>query len=512
MATNSHQEIVRRILNARVYDVAIESALTLAPELSRRIEAQVHLKREDQQSIFSFKCRGAFNKLTTLDASERTKGVVAASAGNHAQGVALAAQRLGVQAKIVMPVTTPAIKVQAVKSLGAIVVLFGDSFDEAAEHARKIELEDRSIYLHPFDDLDVISGQGTVAMELMRQAPAQPDIVFIPCGGGGLLAGMAAYIKYVSPATRVIGVEPEDAACTLLALKKNRPAKLPEVGLFADGCAVAQVGRETFKLIRRHVDEIVTATTDEMCAAVKDIFQDTRVIAEPAGALGVAGIKKYASNNLVKDLNISAVLTGANTNFERLGYVCERTNIGERREAILSVKIPERPGAFKSFCRAIGRRNITEFNYRYTDPTKAQVFLGLNISPDGHDLQTMLQSLQEKKYDVENFTDNDLATTHIRHMVGGCPHVSLKNERVFRVEFPERPGALLKFLDALGSNFSITLFHYRNHGAAYGRILVGFTPDGSEGDSLGKRLRAIGYRHWEETGNPAYRDYLRHPF
>ena len=361
------QSYIKRILNARVYDVARETPLEQALLLSKRIGNEAWLKREDLQPVFSFKCRGAFNKLINLSDEARAKGVVAASAGNHAQGVALGAQKLGVKATIVMPLTTPAIKVDAVRSRGATVILFGDTFDEAATKARELVEEKGMTFLHPFDDPDVIAGQGTVAMEMARQAPAPFDYVFICCGGGGLLAGMAAYLRYVWPNTKIIGVEPEDAACAKAALEKQRRVTLKEVGLFADGCAVAQVGKETFRIIRETVDEIITVSTDEICAAVKDIFEDTRAIAEPAGALAVAGMKKYAEAHGITGASMAATVSGANTNFDRLRYISERTEIGEQREAVISVTIPEKPGAFKKFCATLGKRNITEFNYRYTD-------------------------------------------------------------------------------------------------------------------------------------------------
>lgn len=499
---------IKRILNARVYDVARETPLDRAPLLSSRLGNEVFLKREDLQPVFSFKCRGAFNKISRLDPAARQAGVIAASAGNHAQGVALAAEKLGISATIVMPVTTPAIKVDAVRARGAKVILFGDSFDEAAVRADELVAQHGFTYIHPFDDPDVIAGQGTVAVELVRQAPEPLDYVFVCCGGGGLLAGMAAYLRYVWPQTRIIGVEPEDAACVQAALRQNRRVTLREVGLFADGCAVAQVGRETFRVIKECVDEIITVSTDEICSAVKDIFEDTRAIAEPAGALAVAGMKKFSEQRGVAGSTMAATVSGANTNFDRLRYISERTEIGERREAILSVTIPERPGAFRAFCSAIGKRNVTEFNYRFETAKEARVFVGLTMAPESEDLLELQQSLDKKGYRVLDMTDNETAKLHLRHMVGGRLSAAVREEMVFRVEFPERPGSLLHFLNALGNDYSITLFHYRNHGAAYGRILVGMEVPAGKRTALRKTLARLGYPFWEETDNPAYREYL----
>jgi threonine dehydratase len=502
------QTYIKRILNARVYDVARETPLDVAPLLSSRLGNQAFLKREDLQPVFSFKCRGAYNKMSRLNAAARQAGVVAASAGNHAQGVALAAQTLGIKAKIVIPVTTPAIKVDAVRARGATVVLHGDSFDEAAVRAQTFVKQEGMTFIHPFDDPDVIAGQGTVAMELVRQAPTPLDYVFICCGGGGLLAGMAAYLRYVWPQTRIIGVEPEDAACVRAALDQGRRVTLREVGLFADGCAVAQVGKEPFRLIKEYVDDVITVTTDEICAAVKDIFDDTRAIAEPAGALAVAGMKKFVEKREVTGCSMAATVSGANTNFDRLRYISERTEIGERREAILSVTIPERAGAFRAFCSAIGKRNITEFNYRYESSDCARVFVGLTMSPGDEGVAELQQTLQRKGYQVLDMTDNETAKLHLRHLIGGRLSSDIKDEMVFRVEFPERPGSLLHFLTALGKDYSITLFHYRNHGAAYGRILVGMQVPSGKRASLRSALNRLGYRFWDETDNPAYREHL----
>ena len=502
------QSYIKRILDARVYDVARETPVDRAELMSRRLDNRVWLKREDLQPVFSFKLRGAYNKMHHLTSEQRACGVVTASAGNHAQGLAMAASRMKVKATIVMPCTTPQIKVDAVRDRGARVVLRGDSYDEAAEHAAALVKEKGMTYVHPFDDPDVIAGQGTVGMEIVRQQEQPLDAIFVPVGGGGLLAGVAAFIKYVWPQTRVIGVEPEDAACLKLALERGRRAVLPEVGLFADGCAVAQVGKETFRVIRELVDEVITVSTDEMCAAIKDIFEDTRSIAEPAGALALAGLKLYVEREGAQNKDLLAIVSGANTNFDRLRYISERTEIGEQREAVISVTIPEKPGSFRVFCSALGRRNITEFNYRYADKGSAQVFVGLSVVPGGEDLASLLQVLREKGYEAQDLTDNEVAKLHVRYMVGGHAPVGLDNERVYRVEFPERPGALARFLSGLGQNWNISMFHYRNHGAAYGRILAGVQVPSGEKRAFKQVLEEIGYRHWDETDNLAYHLYL----
>lgn len=502
------ESYIKRILDARVYDVARETPVDEAQLLSARFGNRIWLKREDLQPVFSFKLRGAYNKMTKLSVKQRERGVIAASAGNHAQGLAMAAQRMGVPATIVMPRTTPSIKVDAVRSRGAHVVLHGDSFDDAAQEARRIVAEKGLTYVPPFDDPDIIAGQGTVGMEIVRQHQEPLDAVFVPVGGGGLLAGMAVYIRYVWPKTRIVGVEPEDAACLKAALERGRRVTLKEVGLFADGCAVAQVGKETFRVIRQTVDEVITASTDEMCAAIKDIFEDTRGIAEPAGALALAGLKKYVEREGVRGQQLLAVLSGANTNFDRLRYISERTEIGEQREAVISVTIPEKPGAFRHFCSAIGRRNITEFNYRYSSDIDARVFVGVTVEPGGSDLKDLIARLESKGYACEDLTGNEMAKLHIRYMVGGRMPAAVGAERVYRVEFPERPGALSRFLSGLGQQWNISLFHYRNHGAAYGRILVGMQVPPGEHGRVCEQLECIGYRFWDETDNAAYRLYL----
>ena len=502
------QSYIKRILDARVYDVARETPVEEAVLMSQRLDNRVWLKREDLQPVFSFKLRGAYNKMYRLSEEQRSRGVVAASAGNHAQGLAMAAQKLKAKAIIVMPRTTPQIKIDAVRARGARVVLHGDSFDEASIHAAKLVEEKGMTYVHPFDDPDVIAGQGTIGMEIVRQHQKPLDALFVPVGGGGLLAGVAAYVKYVWPETRIIGVEPEDAACLKLAMEKGRRATLSEVGLFADGCAVAQIGKETFRVIRDTVDEVITASTDEMCAAIKDIFEDTRSIAEPAGALALAGMKKYVERTGASGQQMLAIVSGANINFDRLRYISERTEIGEQREAVISVSIPEKAGSFRKFCSVLGRRNITEFNYRYADAGSAQVFVGLSVVPGGEDLADLLADLDQRGYTTEDMTHNEVAKLHIRHMVGGHAPAVVADERVYRVEFPERPGALLKFLAGLGQRWNISMFHYRNHGAAYGRILVGVQVPKSERRAFEQVLADINYRHWDETDNRAYQLYL----
>lgn len=501
------QSYIKRILDARIYDLAIETPLDEVPLISARTDNHVLLKREDLQPVFSFKVRGAYNKLRLLDKDKQDKGVVAASAGNHAQGLALAAKHLGVAATIVMPRTTPQIKVDAVKRRGAKAVLIGDTYDEAATYANQLVEEKGLTYIHPFDDPDVIAGQGTVGMEILRQYSGDIDAVFVPVGGGGLCAGVAAYIKHVRPETKVIAVEAEDSACLKLAMDSRRRGTLSHVGLFAEGVAVAQIGKETYRVIKDSIDDVITASTDEMCAAIKDIFEDTRSIAEPAGALSLAGLKKYASEKGWKGKTLVAIDSGANTNFDRLRYISERTEFGEKREAIFAVTIPEKPGAYKKFCQLLGKRAITEFNYRYSDESDAHIFVGMQISPGGNDRAEIVEKLKSKGYDVVDMTDNEMAKLHIRHMVGGrAPQVD--NEAVYRFEFPERPGALLNFLTRLAGRWNITLFHYRNHGSAFGRVLVGMQVPPAERKELEALLDELNYNYWEETDNLAYRFFL----
>lgn len=499
---------IKKILEARVYDVARETPLDRMRLLSKRFDNNILLKREDLQPVFSFKVRGAYNKMVKLTAAERSKGVIAASAGNHAQGVAMSAMHLGIKATIVMPCTTPQIKVDAVRSYGGKVILHGDTYDEASAHAYKLVDEKAMVYVHPYDDPDVIAGQGTVGMEILRQQPGELDAVFVPVGGGGLLAGVAAYIRYVRPEIKIIGVEPEDAACLAAAMAKKRRVKLPSVGIFADGVAVAQIGKETFRIIKDIVDDVITVSTDEMCAAIKDIFEDTRSIAEPAGALALAGLKKYIEREACSGATLLAIDSGANTNFDRLRYISEQTEIGEQREAIISVTIPEEAGSFRRFCGALHRRNITEFNYRYADSRAAQIFAGVQVTQGREDRQQLLAELAEEGYEVVDLTDNEIAKLHIRHMVGGHAPIDLDHEVVYRFEFPERPGALLNFLAQLGERWSISMFHYRNHGAAYGRVLVGFRVEKNKRKEVGKFLHSLGINYSDETENPAYQLFL----
>jgi len=494
---------IERILRARVYDVATETPLTLATSLSRRLGNRIYLKREDLQPVFSFKLRGAYNKLKHLPPEQLARGVIAASAGNHAQGVSLGAARLGIEATIVMPRTTPPIKVQAVRGYGGKAVLHGDSYDEAYAHARELMKERGLTFIHPFDDPDVIAGQGTIAMECLRQHPEPPAAIFVPVGGGGLIAGIAAYVKYVHPQVKVIGVEPEEAPTLHAALAAGERVVLDQVGLFADGVAVRQIGEETFRIARETVDEVVLVDTDSICAAIKDIFDDTRGIAEPAGALAVAGLKRWVEDNGISGQDLIAIESGANINFDRLRHVAERADLGERREALLAVGIPERPGSFLAFCKALGKRQITEFNYRYADQRQAQVFVGIELGGGQAERRELIERLQGKGFSVLDMSDNETAKLHIRFMVGG--HASgVSDERLIRFEFPERPGALLNFLSGLGRRWNISLFHYRNHGAAYGRVLMGIQVTDADYPALIRQLDSLGYRYWHETDNPAY--------
>ena len=493
---------VERILRARVYDVAIESPLDLAPILSQRFENPIFLKREDLQPVFSFKLRGAYNRMVNLSPEQLARGVIAASAGNHAQGVALAAQKLGTRARIVMPQTTPGIKVEAVRRLGAEAILVGDGYDDAYQHAIRLSEEEGVTFIHPYDDTDVIAGQGTIGMEILRQHPGKIHAVFIPVGGGGLIAGVAAYIKFVRPEIRIIGVEPEDSDCLARAMKAGRRVTLRQVGLFADGVAVKQIGKETFHLAHALVDEVVTVSTDEICAAIKDVFDDTRSVAETAGALGVAGAKKYVEQTGIRGETLVSILSGANINFSRLRHVAERAEVGEKRERLMAVTIPERPGSFLAFLKALGKRGITEFNYRYFEGDVARVFVGIDAGRD--DSNQLITALEAEGYPVLDMSDNALAVEHIRYMVGGhAPE--LPDEVVYSFEFPERPGALLTFLSSLEGRWNISLFHYRNHGADYGRVLMGLEVPKSERRGFRQLLEETGFSSREETQNPAYR-------
>ena len=501
------KKYIEKILAARVYDVAVETPLERSKTLSDRLDNLVLMKREDLQSVFSFKLRGAYNRIYQLSKQKKLKGVIAASAGNHAQGVALAASRLGIKATIVMPKTTPDIKVKAVKSYGATTILVGDTYDDAYKYAVDMGKKQQLDFIHPYDDVDVIAGQGTIGMEILRQYGENIDAIFVPVGGGGLIAGIGAFVKYLRPETKIIGVEPDDAACMAEAFKKNRRVILDRVGIFADGVAVRQVGRETFRVARQCVDEVICVNTDEICAAIKDIFDDTRSIMEPAGALAVAGIKKYVEREGITKKTLVAINSGANMNFDRLRHVAERAELGEHREALLAVTIPERPGSFRTFCKTIGRRGITEFNYRFSDENDAQVFAGIQLSDGPAEKEALISKLKDNGYPVVDLTDNEMAKIHVRHLVGG--RISgVKDEALYRFEFPERPGALLDFLTSIGNHWNISLFHYRNHGAAYGRVLVGLQIPMNERKQLMSYLDELAYPYWEETDNPAYRLFL----
>jgi len=500
-------DYLERILRARVYDVAIESPLELAPALSRRLGNRLLLKREDLQPVFSFKLRGAYNKMVNLPRERLEKGVIAASAGNHAQGVALAAQKLGCRALVVMPVTTPRIKVDAVAARGAKVVLHGDSYDEAYAHAMKLKRRHGLAFVHPYDDPDVIAGQGTIGMEILRQCAGPIDAVFVPVGGGGLISGIAAYLKHLRPGVKLIGVEPEDADAMTRSLESGKRAKLEHVGLFADGVAVKEVGKETFRLCRKLVDEMVRVDTDEICAAIKDVFEDTRVVLEPAGALAIAGAKAWVERHGARGKSLVAVASGANTNFDRLRFVAERAEVGEHREAVLGVTLPERRGSFRRFCRALGGRNITEFNYRMSDAREAHIFVGVTVQ-DRAETQRIVRALRRTGFRTLDMSTDEVAKGHMRHMIGG--HSALaRDELLYRFEFPERPGALMKFLTAMNPSWNISLFNYRNYGADYGSILVGMQVPRREMGDFRRFLARLGYPASDETRNPAYRLFLK---
>ena len=498
--------LLREILASRVYEVVNETALDVAPRLSRRLDNHVLLKREDTQPIFSFKIRGAYNRIARLTPEERSRGVIAASAGNHAQGVAFSARRLGIRAVIVMPRTTPEIKVDAVKALGAEVVLVGDRYAEAQQHAERLASETGLVFVHPFDDPLVIAGQGTVAVELLRQAPADLSAVFVPVGGGGLIAGIASYVKALRPDIDVFGVEPFEADAMACSIEAGRRVRLDDVGIFVDGVAVQQVGAHTFPIAQATVTEVLRVSNDEVCAAIKDIFDDTRTIVEPAGALALAGLKSYVTARGVRGRRLAAVLSGANMNFDRLRFVAERAELGEGREALLAVTIPERPGAFRAFCAALGACVVTEFNYRLSGRDQAEIFVGI-ATATRHDGEKLAARLREQGYETADLSGNEMAKLHVRHMVGGrTPHVGA--ERLCRFEFPERPGALMQFLDTLGGRWNISLFHYRNHGADFGRVLAAFEVPAGERGAFDAFLSGLGYHYTVEEGNEAYRRFL----
>jgi threonine dehydratase len=499
-------DYLQKILTAKVYDVAVETPLEVAPALSKRLGNRVLLKREDTQPVFSFKLRGAYNKMAHMSAAERARGVIAASAGNHAQGVALAAQRLGCTATIVMPVTTPQIKIAAVEARGARVVLHGDSYSDAYAKAQALQKASGATFVHPYDDPDVIAGQGTIGMEILRQWQAPLDAIFVAIGGGGLVSGVAAYVKRVRPEVKVIGVQPEDSDAMAQSLRLGRRVKLGHVGLFADGVAVKQVGKETFRLARRYVDDVVIVDTDAICAALKDVFEDTRAILEPAGALAIAGVKAWVEKRGTKGRTYAAIACGANMNFDRLRFVAERAELGEQREAILAVTIPERPGSFREFCALLGKRSVTEFNYRYADPKVAHLFVGIEVA-NRRETDELLAALKRARIDAYDLSDNEMAKLHVRHLVGGHAPAA-EHEILYRFEFPERPGALMRFLDSMSAGWNISLFHYRNHGADYGRVLVGMQVPPRDNAQFRRFLERLGYDYVDESANPAYRMFL----
>ncbi|TAM86892.1 MAG: threonine ammonia-lyase, biosynthetic [Candidimonas sp.] len=499
-------DYLKRILTSKVYDVAVESPLDPAPQISARIQNKVLLKREDTQQVFSFKLRGAYNKMANLDAATLKRGVIAASAGNHAQGVALAAKRLGCRAVIVMPTTTPRVKVDAVRRLGGEVVLAGDSFSDAYLRAKEIEQEEKLTFVHPFDDPDVIAGQGTIGMEILRQHSGPIDAIFVAIGGGGLISGVAAFVKSLRPEIKIIGVQTEDSNAMMRSIKAGRRITMNDVGLFSDGTAVKQVGVETFRLAREYVDDYIAVDTDAICAGIKDVFQETRSVLEPAGALALAGLKRYAALHEWKNKTLVAITCGANMNFDRLRFVAERADVGEAREAVFAVTLPEKRGSFLRLCEAVGKRSVTEFNYRISDPETAQVFVGLTISSPSEP-EKIANMFRKKGFPTLDLTLNEMAKTHLRYMVGGHSGLA-KHEQLLRFEFPERPGALMRFLTAMSPTWNISLFHYRNQGDDYGRILVGIQVPPDDKKQFKEFLDTLGYPHWSENENPAYRLFL----
>ena len=501
-----NSDYLERILTARVYDVAQESPLEYAPNLSVRLQNKILLKREDMQSVFSFKLRGAYNKMAGLSSDVLAEGVIAASAGNHAQGVALAARELGAKAIIVMPVTTPQVKVNAVVARGGHVVLHGDTYDDACIYAKQLEKEKDLTFIHPFDDPDVIAGQGTIGMEILRQYQQPIHAIFVAIGGGGLISGISAYIKRLRPEIKIIGVEPVDSNAMYQSLQAGERIRLPQVGLFADGVAVREVGKETFRLCQQYVNEIILVDTDDTCAAIKDVFEDTRSILEPAGALAIAGIKAYVEREQLQDQTLVAVACGANMNFDRLRFVAERAELGERREAIFAVTIPEERGSFRKFCQCLDKHNLTEFNYRIAEAQEAHIFVGVQIK-NRTDAANIVTTFENHGFKTIDLTDDELAKMHLRHMVGGRSHLA-ENELLYRFEFPERPGALIQFLNCMSPDWNISLFHYRNNGADYGRIAIGVQVPPQEISEWLEFVNTLGYPYWDESQNPAYQLFL----
>jgi threonine dehydratase len=499
-------DYLKRILTSKVYDVAVESPLEVAPLLSQRIGNTILFKREDTQPVFSFKLRGAYNKMANLTPAARARGVIAASAGNHAQGVALSAKRLGCRAVIVMPTTTPQVKVDAVRRLGGEVVLVGESFTDAFMHAQTLEKSEKLTFVHPFDDPDVIAGQGTVGMEILRQHPGPIDAIFVAIGGGGLISGVAAYIKQLRPEIKIIGVQTEDSDAMIRSVRAGRRVLLQDVGLFSDGTAVKQVGVETFRLVRQYVDDFVVVDTDAICAAIKDVFEDTRSVLEPAGALATAGAKKYALDHKWKNKTLVSIACGANMNFDRLRFVAERAEVGEMREAVFAVTMPEERGSFRQLCDLLGERSVTEFNYRISDVKRAHVFVGLQVSSPGEPAR-LAATLRRHRFDTLDLTHDELAKMHLRHMVGGRSGLA-KHEVLYRFEFPERPGALIRFLNTMNPEWNISLFHYRNQGGDFARILIGIQVPPADKKQFKAFIAELGYPHWNETDNPAYRLFL----
>ena len=506
MNDNYTKKCFNKILKAvSVYDIAIKSPTQFATKISAKMKNKIFIKREDLQPVFSFKLRGAYNKISKL---KNVRHIVAASAGNHAQGVAMTCKQLKIESSIVMPSTTPSIKVNAVKELGSKVILFGDTYDDAYKFASNYSKTNKYEFVHPYDDLDVIAGQGTIGIELLDQMKAHPDYIFVPVGGGGLLAGISVYLKTINPKIKIIAVEAEDSACFNLAFKNGKPTALKHVGIFADGVAVKKIGSKTFRLTKELVDYSLTVSTDEICSSIKDLYDETRIIAEPAGALSLAGAKKYLHTHNISGKNIATILCGANMNFDRLRHVSERADIGESSEVILGVTIHEKPGSFKKFCSIIGKRAITEFNYRYSDDTDAQVFVGIRTTKGVSERKDLISKLKKAKYKCYDLTNNEMAKMHIRYMVGG-PSANAKNERIYRFMFPEKPGELLGFLNNIGSRWNISLFHYRNHGADFGRVLIGLQVKQTEISNLERHINGLKYEFFDETNNISYRQFLK---